>query len=294
MFAIAGCGEVKDAPIDAPPDDAQSDGPSDGPAAACDPTKPFGAAVVVPNLHNAVFNDTHATLSADEKTIFFASDRLGDAAGNPVFHIFSATRSSATAAFGAPAVVSPLFSTEGESHPTASADGNTVIFDSFRPGTGSGVVHLFTATRTNVAVDFATPTQITGDFLIHPAITADGNVLYAANLSTGRLSRMDKVGNAFGPPQNVAIPGGTSVVSPVTNDDLTIFLGLGDSVGSEIIATSRPTTGDAFPTPTQVTELKTTATIAEPSWLSPDGCRLYLTYGEAGGKTTIHVATRPK
>ena len=31
--------------------------------------------------YNAVFNDTHATLSADEKTIFFASDRLGDAAG---------------------------------------------------------------------------------------------------------------------------------------------------------------------------------------------------------------------
>ena len=151
-----------------------------------------------------------------------------------------------------------------------------------------------TCTRTNVAVDFATPTQITGDFLIHPALTADGGVLYAANLSTGRLSRMEKVGNGFGPPQNVAIPGSTSVVSPVTNDDLTVFLGRGDSVGSEIIATQRPTTGDAFPEPTQVTELKTAATIAEPSWLSPDGCRLYLTYGDAGGKTTIHVATRPK
>ncbi len=36
------------------------------------------------------------------------------------------------------------------------------------------------------------------------------------------------------------------------------------------------------------------AAIAEPSWLSPDGCRLYLTYGQQGGKTILHVATRPQ
>lgn len=296
FLLIAACGEVKDAPVDAAPDDAQSDGPTDGPpAAACDLAKPFDAAVVVPNLHNASFNDTHATLSADEKTIFFASDRDGGGGpGAPIFHIYSATRGSADAAFGAPALVGPLFSPEGESHPTLTPDGNTVIFDTFRDGVG-GVVHIFTATRSNVAVDFETPTQINADFLIMPTLTANGGLLYTANLSTGRLSRMEKVGNGFGAAQNVAIPGSTSVVSPVTNDDLTIFVGLGDSQGAEIAVTSRPSTSDAFPAPTQVVELKTSDTIAEPSWLSVDGCRLYLTYGGgAGVKTTIHVATRPK
>ncbi len=297
VFAIAGCGEVKDAPIDGAADDgARSDGPSDGPpVAACDLAKPFGAAVVVPNLHNAFFNDTHATLSADEKTIFFASDRDGGGSpGAPIFHLYSATRTSADASFGAPALVGTLFSPEGESHPTVSADGNTVLFDTFRDVPGGGVVHIFTATRSNVAVDFGTPTLIDGEFMIMPSLTVDGGLLYTANLQTGRLSRLEKVGNGFGPAQNVNIPGSTSVVSPVTNDDLTIFVGLGDSQGAEIAVTTRPTITDAFPAPTQVVELKTAATFAEPSWLSPNGCRLYLTYGDSGGKTTIHVATRPE
>jgi len=290
MIACASCGSVKNTPTDAGQDDAPTDSPNDSEGPPCDLTKPFGAAVVVPNLHNAVFNDTHATLSADERTVFFASDRDGN--GMQTFHIYSATRSSADVPFGAPSLVGSLFSNQGESHPSVSPDGNTIFFDSFR--VTQGTVHIFTSTRANVAVDFQTPTQITGDFLIDPAITTDGSVLYAANLSTGRLSRMDKVGNGFGAPQNAAIPGSFSICSPVTNDDLTIFLGLGDTVGGEIVATQRATTADVFPEPTQVTELKTSATVAEPSWLSPDGCRLYLTYGDSGGKTTIHIATRPK
>lgn len=243
MFAV-GCGEVKDNPSDAPPDDsAPSDGPeTDGPpAAACDLNKPFGAAVLIPNLHSTAGNDTHATLSADEKTIFFATDRDGNGgSGAPKFHIYSATRSSPDVGFGAPALVGPLFSAEGESHPTLTPDGNTVIFDTFRDAPG-GVVHIFTSTRANVAVDFDPPTQIDGSFLIMPALTANGSLLYTANLSTGRLSRMEKVGNGFGTPLNVAIPGNTSVVSPVSNDDLTIFVGLGDSQGAEIAVTTRPT-----------------------------------------------------
>ena len=174
-------------------------------------------------------------------------------------------------------------------------DGNTVIFDSFRPGTAGSVVHLFTATRSNVAVDFQPANQLNTEPLIQPALTKDGSLLYAANLSFGRLSRMEKVGNGFGAPQSAAIPSTFSVCSPVTNDDLTIFLALGDTTGNEIIVTQRPSLADPFPEPTQVVELKTSATIAEPSWLSPDGCRLYLTYGGgAGEKTTIHVATRPQ
>jgi hypothetical protein len=118
--------------------------------------------------------------------------------------------------------------------------------------------------------------------------------MYAANLSSGRLARLEKTGNTFGTPQSSAISTSFSICSPVTNDDLTVFLALGDTSGGEIIATQRPTLADPFPTPTQVTELKTAATLAEPSWLSHDGCRLYLTYGDAGAKSTIHVATRPK
>ena len=40
--------------------------------------------------------------------------------------------------------------------------------------------------------------------------------------------------------------------------------------------------------------LETAAVEAEPSWLSADGCRLYLRYkASANGRSTIFVATRP-
>ncbi len=289
MFAFAGCGPVKATPNDAPAQQDAADASGDAPPPPCDLEKPFAPAVEIPNLHNASFNDTHATLSADERTIFFASDREGQQP--PIFHIYSATRASATQPFPAAQLVGSLFSTEGESHPTTSADGNTVLFDSFR--IQAGTVHIFTSTRSNVTVDFPVPTVIPGDFIIDPAITADGDVLYGANLSTGRLSRFEKTGASFGAAQDVAIPASSSVVSPVTNDDLLMFLGKGDTTGAEIISTKRLSTADPFPEPTTVVELDTAAEVAEPSWLSPDGCRLYLTYGETGGKTILHVATRP-
>jgi hypothetical protein len=292
VFAIAGCGSVKATQTDAPVTDDAAD--IDAPGAACDLAKPFAPAIEVANLHNAAFNDTHATLSADERTIFFASDRDTPVGSAPIFHIYSATRPSVMMPFTAPAQVGALFSTDGESHPSVSPDGNTIFFDSFRPQAG-GVVNIFTSTRSSVAVNFPTPTHVTGSgSMIDPAITTDGTVLYAANLSSGQISRFDKSGAGFGVPQTAAFPSQFSICSPVTNDDLTVFLGLGDSTGGEIIATRRPSLTDAFPEPMRVNELKTSAAIAEPSWLSPDGCRLYLTYGELNGRTIIHVATRPQ
>lgn len=285
-----GCGSVKaSSPADAPAGDIDAPGqPMDAPSApACDISKPFGAPVQVPGLHDAAGNDTHATLPADELTIYFASDRMG----NNVWHIYTATRPSRTAPFGAPTLLGGSFSSQGESHPSVSPDGNTIYFDSYR--VSMGTVHIFTSTRTSAAVEFPAATMITGDFLIDPAITSDGEVLYAANLSTGGLVRMDRSGTGFGPPQNVALPASSSVVSPVTNDDLTMFLSFGDSLGSMIAVTRRTSTSTAFPTPTVVGELAIGATVAEPSWLSGDGCRLYLTYAMGNGKQTIFVATRP-
>jgi hypothetical protein len=77
---------------------------------------------------------------------------------------------------------------------------------------------------------------------------------------------MPRSGATFGAQETVALPVQSSVVSPVTRDELTMYFSLGDTVGS----------------------------LAEPSWISRDGCRLYLTYTQASGKPTIYVATRPR
>ncbi len=287
-----GCGSVKSkSPVDAPPGttDAPADttGALDAPAPACDVSQPFGIPVQVAGVHDAAANDTHGTLTADELTIFFASDRQDGS----TWHLYSAIRASRTEPFGSPGLVGGLYSAQGESHPSVSPDGNTIYFDSFR--VSAGTVHIFTSTRTNAAVSFPTATMITGDYLIDPAITADGSVLYAANLSSGGLVRLDRAGTGFGPPQAVALQAANSIVSPATNDDLTMFVSFGDTVGSVIAVTQRASTTTGFPAPATIAELATGASIAEPSWVSPDGCRLYLTYAVGTGKQTIYMATRP-
>jgi len=92
-------------------------------------------------------------------------------------------------------LVGPTFSDQGESHPSISPDGNAIYFDSSRVIAGS---NLFVSTRSNAGVVFSTPAKITGDFLIDPGITSDGNALYAANLSSGLIVRMAKAGVSFG------------------------------------------------------------------------------------------------
>lgn len=303
-----GCGEVKkdaaalDAPAspDAALDAASVDAPPivdaglDAPAAACDVTRPFGAAIEVPGLRDAAANDLHGTLTADELTIYLATNR-GDPAST-VMHIYSATRATRDAAFSTPVPVGATFSTEGESNPSISPDGNTIFFDSLRTDDTTLHLRVFTSTRPNAAVVFPMPTPLKGEALHSPSITADGKVLYVANLSFGALDRMEKVGAVFGSAQTVDISLGSSVTSPVSSDDLTLFMSLGEQVGDDIQATTRTSTAAAFPTPTRVNELKTAAVQAAASWVSADGCRLYLTYlaADTGAKSRIFFAIRPR
>ena len=282
---VAGCGSVAPKQPDAGP----ADSTVDTPAAACDPTKPFAPAVEVPGIRDPAAIDVHATLTADELTMYFASNRLDH---KQVMHIYSATRPSLTAPFGTPVLVGALFSDQGESHPSVSPDGNTIYFDSYR--VTAGTVHIFASTRANASVVFPTPTMINGDFVISPSITDDGKVLYVSNLSTGLLSRMDRVGVGFGAPQTVALQTQFSVTAPVSRDDLTLYLSLGDTTGNEIQVTRRASTSAAWPAPAQVSELHIVSTQAEPSWISSDGCRLYLTYAVSTGNPIIYMASRPK
>lgn len=194
--------------------------------------------------------------------------------------------------FSTPTLVGATYSDQGESHPSISPDGNTIYFDSFR--TMAGTVHIFTSTRSNPGVVFPMPTMIVRDFVISPAITDDGKVLYVSNLSSGLLERMVKTGTMFGSPETVATPLQSSVTAPVTRDELTLYLSLGDTTGNDIYVAKRSSVNAAWPMPTEITELKTSAVQAEPSWISADGCRLYLTYAQSGGQAIIYVATRPK
>jgi hypothetical protein len=299
-----GCGNVNDLPVgqdasplvDAAIDDAvMADASVDGPPPPpCDLTKAFGTPMDVPGIHDPLGDDVGAALSADELTIYFASNRFD----HMKFHIYTATRSSRDGAFPMPAIAPGTFSDEGESHASVSPDGNTIFFDSFRPVPmpASGMFHVFRSTRANASVQFPTPVALTGDFIIFPSVLADGSAVYVTNLVNGVLARADRMGSGFGDPQNVPLSGfPNSVTSPVTRDDLTLYMSLGETAGNGILVTKRNSVTVPWPKPIPLAEIQPTSVLAEPSWISPDGCRLYVTLqATSDDKAKIFVATRPR
>jgi Tol biopolymer transport system component len=93
------------------------------------PADAFDAPVAVTAV-NSTSSDFDPTLTADERTIYFASRRMsieGD--------LFIATRSSASDAFGPPTYLSDLNTPDSEWMPSVSPDGDILYFASNRPGT---------------------------------------------------------------------------------------------------------------------------------------------------------------
>src|SRR5690242_14856893 len=87
LFAL-GCGSVSARSDAQPPADAARDTA----AAACDVTKPFAPAVEVPGLHDPAATDVHATLTDDELTVYFRSNRFDTT--KATMHIYVATRAT--------------------------------------------------------------------------------------------------------------------------------------------------------------------------------------------------------
>lgn len=57
-------------------------------------------------------------------------------------------------------------------------------------------------------------------------------------------------------------------------------------------STKRNATTEPWPRPTEVTELETHDEEVLPTWISPDGCRLYMTYRPGTQNARILMATR--
>jgi Tol biopolymer transport system component len=287
-IATSGCGQVAavanhDAAIDTTTDTTTA---VDAPAPPCDRTKPFGTLTQVLGIHDSNSDDVHATLTGDELTVYFGSNR-----GNGTFHIYRATRATKESVFNAPGQLFDTFMQNGESNPSVTPDGNTIYFD-------AGFV-IYTSTRSSAAVVFPAPSPInsTSEANYGPSVTADGSAIYVENLNMGSIARIDKTASGFSDRQTVPLGGGFSVTSPATSDDLTLFFSIGEMIGSDIQVSTRASKNVAFPTALEVAELKNPneATSAV-SWVSADGCRVYMNRALAatGSHSIIYVAERGK
>jgi len=272
----------------------------------CDPAKPFGPPVFIPSLDSSAIN--RAVLSPDELTIYFAH-LLPE--GN--YRNARATRSKITDGFGAltylPGLQAGVDASISDVDPWITYDNLSLYFTSAGGRQGSvGGFDLFLAKRTDTIGDFANPAVVlnvnSANDDRNVTLTGDQNTLYFYSARDGinRIYSATASNGTFAAGQvlNLGDETGAFESNPVISlDDLTLFFASKrtGSQGFDIYVATRSNPFVDFGTPTNMGDV---AAIngpddESPSWLSPDGCRLYLHSERAvdGGTHAIWVATRP-
>ncbi|HEY4179176.1 MAG TPA: hypothetical protein VGM90_20170 [Kofleriaceae bacterium] len=140
LFLLVGCGKVEKGQPDAPPiDDAPPDqlGSDAG-------LGPWGTPMPITEL-NSTAADQDPAFTGDLLEIVFSSGRTGGSGGPD---LWTATRTSAAAAWGAPVNLSNLNSATNDDRPWISADGLRMYFTSDRGGNGNDIYVTARASRT--------------------------------------------------------------------------------------------------------------------------------------------------
>jgi Cys-rich repeat protein len=220
------------------------------------------------------------TLSANRLTAFASRNELGH------YDIYTATRMSPTAAFGAlTSVGMPINSPTDERAPWLSEDGLRMYFS--RTNTTDGSADMFVATRTGVGSPW-TVGEVLGANVPNwsdedPFLMPGEQTIYFQSARSGTSRDIyvaTKSGSTF---TNVVSVGGVNSDQEdtrpmLTRDGLTMFLGsrrpspLGDTDG-DIWVAQRSTPTGTFMTPTNVASLNTSG-VDFPVSLSADGCTL--------------------
>lgn len=278
-------GGVVDAATEAPILDAPVDRADVIVPVVCKPSTAFTSIKPIAELDTTA-DDQHPRLLPDEKTIVFQRQQPG-------FVPFVATRPDRFSAFSAPTPIAELATSGDAADPTLDPSGLRIVFASSRSG-GVGGYDLWVATRTSVGSAFTAPTVLNG--LNGPAIDhypnfAGASALYfssqrATGLGSEDIYRSDVNGSLISAPVVVQGLSGTDYdASPaVTPDELLAYVetSVTDDAGSgtTIFVSSRASTAAPWPKPTLVPELRNGE--SNPTWISPDGCRLYFSSNRSG------------
>lgn len=262
----------------------------------CDPTAKFSAPVAVPGLATASFAEGVSRFSPDELTVY-----LGGGPRAPS-DLYVAQRNSLAEAFMAPALITSQMSSAHDASPAVSPDGLVLWFESNRSNAKN---HVYTATRASILSEFGTPGLATAVNSIdlglyeeaQPFMTADSAELwFVSNRNNGNdwdiWYSMRTVGG-FSQPVNVLGLNSLYVdfLPTLSADRLTVYFSSNREGRSYDIWTAhRSTINDGFPAPVIVGEINSTAS-DHPSWLSADGCRLYIS-SDRSGEPDVYMATR--
>jgi hypothetical protein len=294
---LCACGEVKDpnklpdAPLSDSAVDGEIDAPDiDAPPPRCDPAKPFGAPRPIPELTTSTTtaSDVAPWLTADERTIYFASNRPGGVGG---YDIYLATRADPTAAWDVPSLAAGVNTAGQETQPSLTGDGLTMYAVIEPVGGPAANPQIAVATRGAVSGSFSALGAVTvlndADVDSSPRVLADHSALYMVSRRGGanniQIYRVARTGGAFGTPTLVV---GTMLdvfddhaSIALTPDELTLYFGSTRSGGlgvADVWVATRASLAVGFGMPTAVTELNGTNNDL-PYWISADNCIAYLT-----------------
>lgn len=301
VVAVAGClgddpapvvsatptdgGAGQDAGADAP-SDAGEDGP-DAPSGPCDPASPFGAPEPVTELNDPVAGRVAARLTPDMKGVFLATTAADGGTGRDLFR---AGRTDVAQPFGALSLVVATETALDEGKPSLDPAGQRLYFHRNTAADGTDY-DLWYAPAEGSTGDFGPPVRVdalsqVGTFDGDPYVPSDGASLWFTSNRGGSLALYvaTKSSGEFGAPALVeGLPSGGFIDSPVASEDgRVLYFGYeppGDAavpgaVTDIWIATRAQPTG-AFQGARKVEELASGAR-DEPSWLSADGCTLYM------------------
>jgi Tol biopolymer transport system component len=250
---------------------------------ACDPSAPFGTPVALSSLAAMAFQAQPRLLPA-ELAVYF--ERTVVDAGND---LLTAQRAQADAAFGMATSIPELDTPSNEEDPTLSPDGLRIFFTSDRPG-GLGAYDIWQASR-NATTDAFSTIALTANVSStqderHTYYVPGALYFASSRTSSYHIYRAAEQSGGFASPLLVAelSSSGFDYCPVVTTDELRIYFASdrGSDAGANQVWTSvRSSTAQPWPTPTPVSELDAFGSVI-PSWISDDGCRLYISSDHSG------------
>jgi hypothetical protein len=262
-------GDVADAQPDAI---TGSDVPMFGDGRICNPTGRFGVPTAFADF-NTPSNEMHPTLTADENTIYFARGSAG------AISIYVSRRLSATAPWSVAAPVTGIDTSAVQTDPSVSGDGTAIVFMQAASGSPPSVT---ASTTLDGMHNFTSPMALmngsTMNFMLRPFMTLDQSEIWMTHETfPGPSSVIEEWSSIHTFGLIMAHPElGTSIGPVLSRDRLTIFFSSATASPTYIARAARLSPMATFSVSSVVQELMSPLPNALPSWLSPDGCRLYV------------------